>query len=162
MMHATAEVLDTDTWTDDEDDAPPTLRFEPENLAHVLRHMNDVVPESEPMPVSDSEVELGDDDLEQTFIIGPDENRLLLARAFEEKEYNTDDEITLDLPAPHIPSDIPSPLGDSDDVAVEGDIALDRHNDPHNHDDANTVVAAVWAVAATVMVAAGVLFASTP
>lgn len=47
------------------------------------------------------------DDAESTLTVSPEESFRLLTRAFR----NSDDEITLEAPAPSVPDDVPSPLG---------------------------------------------------
>jgi hypothetical protein len=56
------------------------------------------------------------DDVPSTLRVGPEENRSLLTRAFE----NTDDEITLESATTAVPADVSSPVGD-DEIPVEHD-----------------------------------------
>lgn len=93
-----------------------TRRLEPLSLIRAL-HANDLEQAADDLNVVAPSAPLEEEEprsQEVTLIVTPEQNLCLLARAFT----SSDDQVTLVAPAPAVPVDLPSPLGNETDEST--------------------------------------------
>jgi len=97
-----------------------------------------LVPRSTPRSALAASASECDRDAEPTLTVSPEDKVRLLARAFAA----TEDDPTLEAPAPQVPEGIPSPLGDEPEPST-------LPAPPSNEAHVRALVLAIWGVAVT-------------